>query len=603
MMPSEVALDHQLGKPYMSMLSWPGEGCVTDISSIHSLGRLSPKMFPAEKQPTKGESLVTREDEGFVVGQSSLPELKRAASVPIPVRPMAAKYSTGPAKPVFKIELPSIHSFGTPLFLRDLKSSPTISEIAMNGHVSTLSNPRHYSCATEDPAKSLSTPPPEGFLPCKMASANKGCRDTAVGKGSGGSIDQVQGQPIDSESPESTDPGSASNMPESQPAADANEGADTTTSPPRGVFVGTGRAGSYLDKAIEVVLSEIPNEESYGNAIRVLSHALPCPAAESHGGPPNTAYSTLIAAIQTKLESHQSSFISVIHAVPSRFSLANLPTSPPGTPNSSIGPGVNSTIPEDYFNMRGVFSSAVPVANHHELYGPATNTPVPSSPCLAVPPASISIAILERLIPPSNVQESFDLFAQTGPSVLLNRLIELSPRKGTLVFIYPTKAGSTTFASRYLGPILDPVLRTMINSHSLSADIAVDLGRIDAVEHLLSYEGMKRKINMLLEKLNRGSNPSNGLNYSLVYSSKESVHIDRHVWAEWFLQQETPRFRHVTTRYFQRARRLPEQPHVNYAVLTREIVEGITERKYNVGEQPGIEDGIEVGVYVVRRGA
>ncbi|KAL9120033.1 MAG: hypothetical protein Q9187_003413 [Circinaria calcarea] len=516
---------------------------------------------------------------------------------------MATRYPTGLVMPVFKIELPSIHSYCTPLSLQGgLKSSPTISETATNGHVSTQSLSRHYSLATEDCAKSLPTPPPEGFLPCKTASANKGCRDTTVEKESGGSIDQVQGQPIDSESPESADPGSASNMPESQSTADANEGADTTTLPPGEGFVDTGRAGSYLDKAIEVVLSEIPNEESYGNAIRVLSHALPCPAAESHGGPPNTAYSTLVTAIQTKLESHQSLFISVIHAVPSRFSLANLPTSPPGTPNSSIGPGVNSTIPEDYFNMRGVFSSAVPVANHHELYGPATNTPVPSSPSLAVPPASISIAILERLIPPSNVQELFDLFAQTGPSVLLNRLIELSPRKGMLLFIYPTKAGSTTFASRYLGPILDPVLRTMVNSHSLSADIAVDLGRIEAVEHLLSYEGMKRKINTLLEKLNRGSNPSNGSNYSLVYSSKESVQIDRHVWAEWFLQQETPRFRHVTTRYFQRARRLPEQPHVNYAVLTREIVEGITERKYNAGEEPGIEDGIEVGVYVVRRG-
>ena len=253
--------------------------------------------------------------------------------------------------------------------------------------------------------------------------------------------------------------------------------------------------------------------------------------------------------------------------------------------------------------MSGIFSSAVPVVNHYDLYGSASNIPVPSSPCLAVPPASISITILERLIPPSNVQEFLNLFAQTGQSVLLNRLIELSPNKGTMLFIYPTKAGGTTFASRYLGPILDPVLRTMINSHSLSADIAVDIGKVDAVEHLLSYEGMKRKVNMLLERLNRGSSSSKGSNYALVHSSKENVLVDRRVWTEWFLQQETPRFRFVTTRYFQRAHRLPKEPHVNYAVLTREIVEGITERKYNAGEGPGDEDGIEVGVYVVRRGA
>ena len=306
-------------------------------------------------------------------------------------------------------------------------------------------------------------------------------------------------------------------------------------------------------------------------------------------------------AVQAQFQAQPSPSISVVHAVPSRFPLANLPTSPPGTPNSSLVPNIDSNV-EDYFNL-GVFSSAVPVTNYHESFGRAAeNTPVPSSPSLAVPPSSISLALLERIIPPSSGQEYLDLFAPTCPSALVNRLVELSPDNGTMLFIYPTKEGGTAFTSRYLGPILDPVLRTMINSHNLSADIAIDLGRMDAVEHMASFEAMKRKINTLLGKLNRGTT-SKGMSYSLVYSSKESVHVERRVWTDWFVQQETSRFRHVTTRYFQRARRLPDQPHVNYAVLTREIVEGLTERRYQPGEEPGSGDGIEVGVYVIRRTA
>ena len=333
------------------------------------------------------------------------------------------------------------------------------------------------------------------------------------------------------------------------------------------------------------------------DSIRILSHAIPCPATEVDGTGPSTAFPTLVNAVQNKFFLQPSPYISVIHAIPSSFSMTKLPTSPPGTPSSTVGVEANSHHQEDYFNMN-VFNSAVSVINHHDIFNRgAEGIPVSPSPYLAVPPSSIDIALLERWIPPASTQEYLDLFAPAGPSALVNRLLELSPKNGTMIFIHPTQAGASTFTSRYLGPILDPVLRTMINSHGLSADIAIELGRMDVVENLLNFEAMRRKVTFLLGRLSRGASHD----YALVHSSKETVNLNRRVWTDWFVQQETPRFRHIITRYFQRAWRLPVQPHVNYAVLTREIIEGLTERKYNVGEEPGSEDGIEVGVFVIRR--
>ena len=298
------------------------------------------------------------------------------------------------------------------------------------------------------------------------------------------------------------------------------------------------------------------------------------------------------------LQSSPSPFISITHAVPRRFPLTNLPTSPPGTPNVAVGRDQ-----EDYFSMN-VFSSAVPLTDRYETTNKVVSEfSAPPSPCLAVPPASVDVALLERFIPPSTVQEYLDLFTHTGPSVLVDRLIELSNENGTLIFIYPTRAGAKTFNSKYLGPILDPILRTMVVIHSLSADVGISLGSMAVADHLQEFEIMKRKLTFLLRKLNRGSGQVSPAAYSLMYSSKEVVHVDRKVWADWYAQQETPRIRDVMTRYFQRAQRLPEQQGINSAVLVREIIDGISKRKYIEGQEPGEKDGMEVGVFVIRRQA
>ena len=307
----------------------------------------------------------------------------------------------------------------------------------------------------------------------------------------------------------------------------------------------------------------------------------------------------IITAIQAELQPSQRPYINVTHAVPSKFSLANLPSSPPGTPNTTHGG-------EDYFSMT-VFANAVPVIDYHDTSRALTSSPAPSSPCPIVPPASVHVALVERYIPPNSVQEYLDLSSATGPSVLVDRLIELSEVGGSMLFIYPTKRGAHTFATEYLGPLLDPLLRSIVVLHKLSADVGVTLGKMAVVEHMVDFEMMKKKINVLLRKLNRsnisqtGAPPARGFkgSYNLVYSGTQDVPLERKVWTDWWAQQETLRIREVMGRYFKRAQRLPEDTDITSAVLVREIIDGVMSRPY--GDAPAPSAGVEVGVFVIQR--
>ena len=108
---------------------------------------------------------------------------------------------------------------------------------------------------------------------------------------------------------------------------------------------------------------------------------------------------------------------------------------------------------------------------------------------------------------------------------------------------------------------------------------------------------MSRKLTLLLHELSH-ANQSTQSTYKMVYSTKETVRIERSVWMEWFVRQEKARIRQVTTEYFNRAKMLPGDDHVNYAVLTREILEGMAKREYENGDP---KEGVEVGVFVLRR--
>ncbi|MCJ1293373.1 hypothetical protein MMC34_004927 [Xylographa carneopallida] len=347
---------------------------------------------------------------------------------------------------------------------------------------------------------------------------------------------------------------------------------------------------------------ELSDNSTLRGTIKVVAQTLPAPVSLPPSKPtepavtPTTAFPSLMGVLQGKLLTSSTQYIQVTHAVPANFALTSLPSSPPSTPGL-MNP------PEDYFTSR-IFSSAVALVDRHDTFtrrNDNTMSPATLPPSLAVPPASIDFALLERFIPPSSTQEFMDLFTLGSPSILADRLVELSPDGGTLLFIYPTRVGAETFKTDYLNPILDPILRSVITSHCLSLDIGVELGTMASANHLVPFEGLKRKVNILLRGLSRGTGPTSKARYTLLHANKSTVHVHRKVWTQWYLKQEAPKIRHVTTQYLSRARKPLGNENVNQVMLMRSIVEGVEQRDYVHGGSPTEQDGIEVGIFVIRR--
>ena len=268
-----------------------------------------------------------------------------------------------------------------------------------------------------------------------------------------------------------------------------------------------------------------------------------------------------------------------------------LPSSPMGTPNPTTGE-------IDYFSI-SVFPKAAVAVD----YDTALRSPVPSSCRTVAPPDTIGVALLERYIPPTTAPEYLNLFSTDGPSALVDRLEELSPGGGSLLFVYPTLAGATTFASRYLGPLLDPLLRTLVGIHGLTTDLSQDIGKMVAVDSMFPFEKMVRKITFMLPRLRNtsSSSPTTQRKYTLVQSSKQIVQVDRDTWTEWWLQQEAPRIKEVVRRYYKRGSRLPQRKDITEGGLAREVLDGVKVREY--GPYDGARSGIEVGVFVIKRTA
>lgn len=326
------------------------------------------------------------------------------------------------------------------------------------------------------------------------------------------------------------------------------------------------------------------------NPLKVLSHALPSPSARGH------VFPAIINRILEQIAPLPTTWVNVFHAVPGRFNLSDLPTSPPNTPGSA-------TEAEDYFTTK-VFDSAVPVTDYE---GDAT--PLPRSPRPAVPPGSINIAIVERYIPPPSPTEALRLFNQTGRSILSDRLVELSPNNGLLFLAYPTKTGGQTFVKDYLGPILEPLLRSMTIINELSAELGSTLHKMSAVDHLVSYDELRGSVEHFCRQLSSSNNnlsrfhPERKTSYQVIYSSKEEVAFDREVWsADWWVKQEKPRVRKTVARYVRQSQQGHKMPadseEVVPTAMIQEILDGVA-TKSQPDSRPA--RGIEVGIFVIKK--
>ncbi|KAH7383762.1 hypothetical protein BKA66DRAFT_462745 [Pyrenochaeta sp. MPI-SDFR-AT-0127] len=315
------------------------------------------------------------------------------------------------------------------------------------------------------------------------------------------------------------------------------------------------------------------------NSVKILSHALPCPSVTGH------LFAQIIAAIHDRTTTH-TSWINVFHAVPGRYTLSDLPKSPPSTPGPAVGG-------DSYFTSK-VFDSAVAIPDYQ-----LDSKLLPPSPRPVVPPGSINVSVVERYIPPTNTNEFSEMFSFRGRSILYDRLIELSADNGILLFIYPTKTGGRTFMQQYLGPIIDPLLRTVTVVHDLHSELGRSLGQMSAVAYLDEYDHLEAQLRRFCQALGTRPNHTNcQTTYEIIHAAKEEIILDRSAWAnDWWIKQEKPRVRELITRYFRKSKKLPSDE-MTGAHLIQEVLDGVSKRDYQ-GESP--KKGVEVGVFMIKR--
>jgi hypothetical protein len=301
-------------------------------------------------------------------------------------------------------------------------------------------------------------------------------------------------------------------------------------------------------------------------------------------------FEATIRAIQERHDAANQPYITITHAVPQKFDLNSLPTSPPATPNIVREDG-------DYFNQYTFAHAAVVPAYHAATRGLSASTN--ASPNQIVPPRSVHVALLERYIPPSSIEEYNDLFSAYGRSALVDRLSELSVDGGSLLFICPTKKGAVTFSNSYLSPILTPVLLQIVNLNRLVWSLAADIGRMAAIPVMNEFDVMKTKVTTLCNNMSERPSTGAGSCFELIYSSTGNVPLDQATWREWYIEQEKGRIRDVLKSYWKEGRRFPGDSEVTDATIARAIIDGLQKGVRDARPAPG--EGVEVGVFVIKR--
>jgi hypothetical protein len=263
--------------------------------------------------------------------------------------------------------------------------------------------------------------------------------------------------------------------------------------------------------------------------VKVLSHALPCPSLAGH------LFGQIIAAIHDRTATN-TAWINVFHALPGRYTLSDLPKSPPSTPGPAVGG-------DEYFTSK-VFDSAVAIPDYQ-----LESKLLPPSPRPVVPPGSINISVVERYIPPTNTNEFAEMFSLRRRSLLYDRLSELSSDNGVLLFIYPTKTGAKTFMQKYLGPIIEPLLRSVTVVNDLHSELGRSIGQMSAVNYLDEYEKLEEHVRSFCATVTEHTNSQKSsaddkCSYEIIHASKEEVAPSRMAWADdWWIKQEKPRIR------------------------------------------------------------
>ncbi|KAH0548643.1 hypothetical protein GP486_007813 [Trichoglossum hirsutum] len=329
----------------------------------------------------------------------------------------------------------------------------------------------------------------------------------------------------------------------------------------------------------------------------------------AHDAEPGPAISTAITLITDTVQERYSrpggkTYIHINYAVPPTFDLGNLPSTPPLT-----GPSYNQgvVLSPGYFGRAGIdlatgyraadasggspgyfgsslFNSVVlatPPA-HSPYQGPKSldgdfsrmvnSSPVKrwaplSSPNPILPPSSQHISLLERFIPPASPSDDQIMFSPDS-SILFDRLFELSPDGGSLMFIYPTRAGARDFCRHYLGPVIEPLLRRLMVLHQLPPHLLASIQKMTAVEDMMEFEDLRERLRAMCADINAGDAAEGDTagevrpeeveiktairkaGVQLVCASRQKVCLDSRVWPEWWAQQEAPRVRQLVRRHF-----------------------------------------------------
>jgi hypothetical protein len=224
----------------------------------------------------------------------------------------------------------------------------------------------------------------------------------------------------------------------------------------------------------------------------------------------------------------------------------------------------------------------------------------PLSPNPIVPPSSAQISVLERYIPPSSLQEGRELFILSGQSMLVDRLSELSQNEGRLLFVYPTRSGASRFSSTYVNPVIEPLLRALVQVHQLSYGLAESVGSLAAVSEMHEFDGLQANVTSLCQLMSqRASTDPSPSTFQLICGRRGHVSMDGRTWTDWYLKQEHHRFKRTLESYWGRGQRLSQLEPATAGTVLREFIDGVKKATDDDLDRFGPE--CEVGVFVIRR--